>query len=130
MSYVLVVDDEPVLRQVIQDILQDDGYPVRVASGGSEMFAHIAEAMPALVLLDVMMPQRDGRELLRDLRAMPHLKRLPVIMMSAGIGPRAFGEVATGFLAKPFDVTDLIDLVTATIGPPTPGATGNTTAAP
>jgi CheY-like chemotaxis protein len=115
---VLVVDDEPVLRTIVREILHEEGYAVIEAADGRVMLEIMARERPDLVLMDVMMPGIDGREAYRQLRSNPEHRDVPVVMMSAGVRPIRLDPSIAGFMAKPFDVTQLIELVARLIGHP------------
>jgi len=85
MSTVLVVEDSPVAREVVMKILQREGYHVVGACNGVEAmdFLHSDADAPDLMLLDVMMPEKDGMTLLQELRQEPQYKELPVILLTA-----------------------------------------------
>ena len=117
MKWVLVVDDEPSILQLISDLLRDEAYGVLVARSGREMLTVLETERPDLILLDVMMPDGDGREALHLMQAQPQLRDIPVVMMSAGVDRQQVRELATTFLAKPFDLEDLLRTVVDTIGP-------------
>jgi|SRR5215207_9802275 len=121
---ILVVDDEPVLRAIVREILHEEGYTVIEAADGRVMLEIIARERPDLVLMDVMMPGVDGREAYRQLRSRPEHRDVPVVMMSAAVQPHGLDPSIAGFMAKPFDITELVDLVASLIGrPPTNGCT-------
>jgi CheY-like chemotaxis protein len=115
---VLVVDDEPVLRTIVREILHEEGYAVIEAADGRVMLEIVAREHPDLVLMDVMMPGIDGREAYQQLRSNPEHRDVPVVMMSAGVRPIRLDPSIAGFMAKPFDVTQLIELVARLIGHP------------
>jgi CheY-like chemotaxis protein len=117
---VLVVDDEPVLRILMREILQDEGYAVIDAVDGRSMLELLLMqgVNPDLVLMDVMMPGVDGREAYQALRSRTDLPNLPVVIMSAAVQPCKLDPSITAFLRKPFELTELVDLVTQLIGPP------------
>jgi two-component system response regulator VicR len=115
---VLVVDDEPVIRHVIEDILRDEGYEVVLASGGHRMLDVLESVVPDLVLLDVMMPEGDGREAARWMQAQQHLRHIPVVMMSAGIAVDQLDTPHRAFLPKPCDLDILLATVQQVIGLP------------
>jgi CheY-like chemotaxis protein len=108
MSQVLVVDDEYTIRDFLCLVLEEEGYQVSSASNGGEAMDMLAAATPDLVLLDVMMPVLDGREVLRRMRADPALRGVPVLVMSAAATAAMLGTEANGFLRKPFELTELI----------------------
>jgi CheY-like chemotaxis protein len=115
---VLVVDDEPMLRTIVREILHEEGYAVIEAADGRVMLEIMARERPDLVLMDVMMPGVDGREAYRQLRSRPEHSDIPVVMMSAAVPAHGLDPSIAGFMAKPFDLTQLIDLVVRLIGRP------------
>ncbi len=117
MKTVLVVDDEPALRAVLRAVLDDEGYAVLEAAHGPAMLELLARKRADMVLLDVMMPGGDGREAYRHLRARADLPDVPVVMMSAAVQPDGLDPSIAAFLRKPFDLDDLLTLVTDLIGP-------------
>jgi CheY-like chemotaxis protein len=118
LKTVLVVDDEPVLRTIVREILHEEGYAVIEAADGRVMLEIMARERPDLVLMDVMMPGIDGREAYRQLRSNPEHRDVPVVMMSAGVRPIKLDPSIAGFMAKPFDLTQLVELVARLIGHP------------
>ena len=112
---ILVVDDQPELAELIKSVLGDEGYLVTVCTDGREAIRLVEEEMPAAMILDVMMPETDGFEVLRQLRTNPIGQRLPVILMSGAWRrnekQRQIGttlDVApTVVLPKPFELADL-----------------------
>jgi CheY-like chemotaxis protein len=118
LKTVLVVDDEPVLRTIVREILHEEGYAVIEAADGRVMLEIMARVRPDLVLMDVMMPGIDGREAYQQLRSNPEHRDVPVVLMSAGVRPIRLDPSIAGFMAKPFDLTQLIELVTRLIGHP------------
>jgi CheY-like chemotaxis protein len=118
LKTVLVVDDEPVLRTIVREILHEEGYAVIEAADGRVMLEIMARERPDLVLMDVMMPGIDGREAYRQLRSRPEHRDVPVVMMSAGVRPIRLDPSIAGFMAKPFDLTQLVELVARLIGHP------------
>jgi CheY-like chemotaxis protein len=120
---VLVVDDEPGLRAVVREVLDDEGYNVLEAPHGPAMLELLAQERADLVLLDVMMPGGDGRQAYRELRARGDLPDVPVIMMSAAVRPDGLDSSIAAFLRKPFDLDHLLALVAGLIGPSHAGGT-------
>ena len=118
MKTVLVVDDEPVLRTIVREVLHEEGYAVIEAADGRGMLEMMERERPDLVLMDVMMPGVDGREAYRQLRSRPEHRDIPVVMMSAAIQPHGLDPTIAGFVAKPFDITDLVGLVARLLGHP------------
>ena len=106
--FVLVVDDEPDLRELVALTLADEGYDVGVARHGREALDRIAERWPDLVLLDMMMPVMDGRALCDALRANGGLPRVIVMTAADRVAQCARDVGAVGWLAKPFDIDELV----------------------
>jgi CheY-like chemotaxis protein len=123
MISVLVVEDEAPIREFIVGVLTDAGYHVLSARDGAQALAQVQATPPALVITDLMMPHMNGAELCRRIKAAFPDATIPVIMMSAGgLQPlRASG--ADAVLAKPFDIEQLLDLVTLYVGPADANAT-------
>ena len=115
MKTILLVDDEDSMVEVLSGLLEDEGYHVVAASDGEEALTRIAgPELPDLVLLDVMMPKVDGREVLRRMHADPQLRSIPVILMSATAHPISQAELGEAvFLQKPFDLHVLLQTLTA-----------------
>ena len=105
---VLVVDDDPSIVSLLTDILEDDDYEVISASGGQALTLARA-AHPSAILLDLMMPVMDGREVSRRLRADTATSDIPIIVMSAQRDLRSAvaGMKVNDCLAKPFDLDDV-----------------------
>ena len=83
---ILVVDDEPDVAEFMRDLLEDNGYRVRVAGDGAEALEMILAEKPDLILLDLQMPEETGTGLYRKLHARSDLKRIPVIVVSGLAG--------------------------------------------
>ncbi len=119
MTLVLVVDDEPLLRRLIESVLLDEGYDVMVAGTGRDMLDILETTHPDIVLLDVMMPGIDGIEAFLTMRTRPALQRIPVIMMSAAMTSRTLKSHAiAAFIAKPFDLDILLETVDSVLRTP------------
>jgi len=80
---ILVVDDDPDALDIVQTFLESQGYRVVTASSGREALAKLEELRPALVLLDVMMPEMDGWEVSRTIKNHPTLSGIRVVMLTA-----------------------------------------------
>jgi DNA-binding response OmpR family regulator len=103
---VLVVDDERPIVDLLQDLLQEQGYVVRRAYDGITALQLIERELPDLVVTDVMMPRLDGLALFNEIRT--RTATLPVILMSAAVTPR---KIDATFVPKPFDIDTLLDIV-------------------
>jgi CheY-like chemotaxis protein len=117
VSTILVVDDEPGIRDVIVLLLRDEGYQVLEAENGPRALKLLSRERPDLVVLDIMMPLMDGREVLRRLRTIPGLETTHVILMSAAAQPSLECWPA-GFITKPFDLEHLLEPIRRLIGEP------------
>ena len=107
----LVVDDDPDVRLVCRVALTSFGHEVLVARDGEEGLAAALQERPDVIVLDIMMPRKDGLSLLRDLRTDDSTRDLPVILLSALAASadqlRGYEAGADGYLTKPFSPDDL-----------------------
>jgi len=104
MQTVLVVDDEFGVAEVLQSILEDEGYRVATAINGKQALARLSELTPDLIMLDYMMPIMDGTQTLAAIRNNAAFAKIPIIMMSS-LEEAAVRETCTdynSFLRKPF----------------------------
>jgi len=112
---VLIAEDEATLAWVERFNLESEGYEVRVASEGVAAIEALASFEPDVLILDVMLPRLDGWSVLESIKEMPDERRPKVILVSAaaGVADRAQEEspAVDSFLAKPFDIEDLLDRV-------------------
>ncbi len=112
----LLVDDEPGLREAVQAYLEDSGYTVHTATNGREGWETLQRVLPDLVITDVMMPQVSGYEFLKQLRDDPRFKTLPVIFLTArGMKSdriQGYDAGVDAYLPKPFDPDELVAIVT------------------
>src|ERR671937_1755339 len=108
---VLVVDDDPQVREVVRVNLEMEGYAVLEAGNADEGLKAVEDEAPDLILLDVMMPQVDGWEMLRRVQERHGIGSIPVVMFSGQIdvGREAAERGAQGFVGKPFDLRALIE---------------------
>jgi two-component system, OmpR family, alkaline phosphatase synthesis response regulator PhoP len=115
MKKILAVDDQPQIVRLIQVNLQKAGYEVITAADGEEGLEKIHAERPDLVILDVIMPKRDGFELLREIKRNPDTQATPVIMLTVKAQDadifEGLKEGAELYLPKPFHPTDLVSLV-------------------
>src|SRR5947208_2564621 len=110
---VLIVDDDPRLREYVRVNLEMEGYSVREAGDAEQGLSVLEESTPDLVLLDVMMPGVDGWEMLRRVQERHGVGAIPVIMFSGKVEELAAEEAASrgaqAFVGKPFSPQELID---------------------
>ncbi len=108
---ILIVDDENQNRRLLQTLLGPEGYTTRTAASGMEALARIAENPPDLILLDVMMPGIDGRQVAAALKADPATRNIPIIIVTAQSDREdrlaALAAGAEDFLTKPIDRAEL-----------------------
>jgi len=112
---VLVVDDEPNIRETVGFILEMEGFRVETAADGEEGLEAIRRLRPPVVLLDAMMPRRDGYDVCRTVKDDPALAGVHIVMLTA-MGQkrdreRALAAGADHFVTKPFDEADLLALL-------------------
>lgn len=113
---VLVVDDDNDILDVIRIILEDEGYEVSTLDNGREVPEELANNMPDLILLDVMLCGMDGRDICKSLKSHSLYKLIPIIMISASHNLQGLLDeegAADGFISKPFDIDNLIAVVDA-----------------
>lgn len=115
---VLIVDDEPDIRDGVSHWLRAAGFETLMAGDGDQGYAAAAENGPQAILLDMLMPRMDGMETLAELRADGATKDIPVIMLSASLRDeqRALDAGARFFVHKPYDGKKLVYAVNTAIG--------------
>jgi diguanylate cyclase (GGDEF)-like protein len=104
---IVIVDDDPVVRSLMHDVLEDDGFAVVEAADGVEAFRRCEEEVPLLVIVDALMPNMDGFELCQALRRTASTSHLPILMATgleddASVA-RAYEAGATDFISKPLN---------------------------
>jgi CheY-like chemotaxis protein len=117
---ILLVEDEPNLREDLAYLLGDDGYLVRTAAHGAEALALLeGGARPAIIILDLMMPVMDGWETRARLRAAPALSDIPILVLSGF--PNDEADIAAlavaGYLTKPVGLHRLREMIARTLHP-------------
>ena len=112
---VLVVDDQPHIVRLIQVNLEKEGFQVVTAGDGVEGLARFREVKPDLVILDVIMPRKDGFEVLREIKMDKELAETPVVMLTVKTHNadivEGLKEGAEMYLPKPFHPKELVALV-------------------
>lgn len=115
---VLVVDDDPVIVNLLQVNFEIEGYEVVTATGGEQGLLRFRAAHPDVMVLDVMMPGLDGLEVARRLKSDPDTARIPIILLSAKTQAsdiQAGLEVADEYMTKPFEPLELLKTVQSVI---------------
>jgi CheY-like chemotaxis protein len=108
---ILIIDDDPAIRATVAEILISEGYNVATATNGADGLLSLDRINPALVLLDMRMPILDGWGFARALQARGI--QLPILVMTAAQDARRWAHEidAQGYVAKPFDLLDLLNAV-------------------
>ena len=108
----LVVEDDESIRDMIEMVLDSEGYEVVAATNGAAALDLLRQERPDLILLDMKMPVMDGWEFARHYAALPE-PRPPIVVLTAAqdAGRRAAEIGAQGYLAKPFSIDDLLDAI-------------------
>jgi CheY-like chemotaxis protein len=117
---VMVVDDNPDIVTIVKTILEGKGYGVQSAYSGQEVFNLLSEQKPDLIVLDIMMPQMDGLEVLSRLKGEPSTATIPVILLTAKV---QYEDVLGGYkmgadyyITKPFTSTQLLNGINLLLG--------------
>jgi DNA-binding response OmpR family regulator len=115
---ILVVEDDPSLRETLAEVLADDGHDVRVAEDGEAALAAIDEWIPELIVLDLMMPRMDGYAFRRAQRAHAGTVETKILLLSAAHQVEAAAEElqADAWLVKPFGLYDVLGSVEDLLG--------------
>lgn len=117
MALIYVVEDDANIREIETIALKNGGHTVEGASCARELFAKIEEKIPDLALVDIMLPDKDGYEIVKELRNNPSTKRLPIIMVTAKSTEmdmlKGLDIGADDYIKKPFSVMELITRVRA-----------------
>lgn len=116
---ILVIDDETAIRDLLKDILEEEGFRVMSAADGKAGIEEARRHQPSLVLLDLKLPHVDGYEVCRILRAEPGTQKIPIIFLT-GKGDKVDVVVGLGvggddYITKPFDLKELVARVKAAL---------------
>ncbi len=115
MNTILVVEDDQDIRNALVEILESEKFEAVTAGNGEEALQYLrkSESLPKLVLLDIMMPVKDGTEFLREQKEDPRIADIPVVVMSAdGRGPQRLAEFSPkDYLKKPLDLDNLLTTI-------------------
>jgi CheY-like chemotaxis protein len=109
----LVVDDDVFVLSAMAELLSEEGYDVHTASNGFSALRQAAEYTPAVVLLDLVLPERSGGDVLAELRANPATRDVAIVLVTGN--PQLLSEAqlaeADGVVVKPYDLEDLLQTV-------------------
>jgi len=118
---VLVVEDDPDLGDAMVTFLQEEGLEAKLARDGDQAMRMVDDFAPAVMVLDLMMPRRDGFSVLRELRADGRISSLPVIVVTAifGLSERLYATElgAVDYVTKPFELDELLERVRSLLPP-------------
>ncbi|HUS02959.1 MAG TPA: response regulator [Chitinophagaceae bacterium] len=118
MAKILIVDDNPDVLQVMQLIFTSRDFEVATTTKGEETTGLVNTFNPSLIFLDINLGSVDGRDISRQLKSAEETKHIPIILFSANVFKESMlhESLADDFVAKPFDVTDLLVKVNRLIG--------------
>ncbi|MFN3385274.1 MAG: PleD family two-component system response regulator [Candidatus Thermochlorobacter sp.] len=121
MPKVLIIDDSAVERTIIAKVMTALGYTIVEANDGEEGEAKAVEIKPDIIVLDVVMPKKDGFQVCRNLKKMPETAKIPVIMITSKNqdSDKFWGmkQGAIAYLVKPFNEDDLVSAVNKALAP-------------
>lgn len=127
---VVIVEDTDRIRQILRMALERQGFQVIAANDGRAGYGAVQRERPDLILLDIMMPQMSGLEMLRLMKMDKTLKHIPVVIVSAKAQQadidRALSLGAAAYIVKPFPLQKILDTITQVLGQgpnPTPNLT-------
>jgi DNA-binding response OmpR family regulator len=113
MPRILLVDDDPAILRLLDVNFRMEGFDVDATSHGEEALAAAARQTPDVVILDLMLPGMDGREILRHLREDPATAGVPALFLTARGRDDAATSDEAGYIQKPFDTVELVTTVRA-----------------
>jgi DNA-binding response OmpR family regulator len=117
---ILVADDEPNIVLSLEFLLKQAGFRVRIVSDGEAALAAIAQEPPDLVLLDVMIPGRDGYAVCQEIRANPAWRDMRIVMLTAKGGDiqreKGLSLGADDYVTKPFSTRELVERIRRILG--------------
>lgn len=117
MSLIYIVEDDVNIREIETIALRNSGHQVQAFENGKEFYRKLDERVPELVLLDVMLPDESGYDIVKKIRKTPNTKNLPVIMVTAKTQEidmiKGLDDGADDYIKKPFSVMELISRVKA-----------------
>lgn len=117
---VLIIEDEPHIVLALEFLLQRAGYETAVAGDGDEGLALVRQLHPDVVVLDIMLPKRNGYDVCRAIKSDPDLRAIPIVMLSAkGQEVEVLKGLQLGaaaYVTKPFGNAELLDTIRAALG--------------
>ena len=113
MAKILIIDDDKPMLEIVKSILDNEGYVVETVSNWTIVFDKIRQYKPDLIILDIFISGSDGRVICKELKKSKTTTNIPVILFSATNRLEAYTKDsnAQGYLKKPFETADLLDIV-------------------
>ena len=122
---ILLVEDDPMLRQAFRLLLEDAGYDVREAGTAEQALTAVATRAPELVLLDLGLPDRPGLEVARELMKRPSTRHIKVVALTGRVGPReqqeCFDAGCSHYFSKPIEPRELLRQLPSLLAGPESG---------
>lgn len=119
MRKIYCVEDDSSIRELLEYTLRSSGFDVRGFENASDFMTALSGSLPSLVLLDIMLPDRDGMQVLHELRFRNETKSVPVILLTAKGGRldkiKGLDGGADDYITKPFDVLELVSRINAVL---------------
>jgi DNA-binding response OmpR family regulator len=120
MRHILLIEDEPNIIEALSFIFLRDGWKVDAHSDGANAVATTIQTAPNAIILDVMLPNKSGFEILEDLRSLPEYQAVPILMLTARGQTKdrdlALAKGATQFMTKPFSNAEVLQTMNALVG--------------
>tara|TARA_B110000091_G_C13801169_1_gene470319 strand:+ start:1403 stop:1774 length:372 start_codon:yes stop_codon:yes gene_type:complete len=120
MRHVLLIEDEPNIIEALSFIFLRDGWKVDAHSDGANAVTTTIQTAPNAIILDVMLPNKSGFEILEDLRSLPEYQAVPILMLTARGQTKdrdlALAKGATQFMTKPFSNAEVLQTMNALVG--------------
>jgi len=120
---ILIVDDDPDIREYLSTFFQDNGYATETAKDGVEASARVEQARPDLVALDITMPEKSGVRFYREMKEHPERKAIPIVIVTGVtdefkrfISTRRQVPPPEGYITKPVDLDKMLEIVRQLIG--------------
>ena len=115
LNYILVIEDDQFIRELMREILESEGYNVATALNGQDALDQLkkTQELPFLIMLDLMMPIKDGFTFRKEQQSDPRLRNIPVIVLSADrqMTTRQNELQATDYIKKPASIDDIVNAV-------------------
>ena len=117
MATIYIVEDDVNIREIERYALKNSGYEVEEFESGESLFKRLERAVPSLLLLDIMLPDEDGLEILKKIRSIPDTRKVPIMMITAKTTEldkvKGLDLGADDYITKPFGIMELISRVKA-----------------